>query len=105
MAGIWDIVASLDSETQQRIDIGLLRMTLTAVGLNTIEYPQGREYLEQSFGREFTEEELDDLISMLTNMFNDPTTAVQSGVTCEFVFKLAEIRLIDEPTFRTMLGI
>ena len=105
MAGIWDIVASLPVEGQQRIDIGLLRMNLTAVGLNTIEYPQGREYLEQSFGRPFNEAELDDLISLLTNLFNDPLTAVESGAICEFVFKLAELRMIDEPTFRTLLGI
>jgi len=106
MAGIWNIVASLDPEQQERIDVQLLRTTLTAVGLNVIEYQAGRWYLEASLGRDLTTDELDDLINLLTNQFTGtPEAVVAAAAKAEFVFKLAELGMTDEPEFRFMLGL
>ena len=105
MAGIWNIVASIDPEQQERIDVQLLRTTLTAVGLNVIEYAAGRGYLETSLGRPLTTEETDDLINLLTNQFTGTPDAVLTAAgKAEFVFKLAELGMTDEATFRLMLG-
>ncbi len=113
MAGLWDITwGDPDALDQERVNVSLVETELTGVALGVRTKAAALATIEASLGRSLTGTvgtlgtELGDL-DQLADDFSQGATqsrlvlAHKSG----FALNAAELNLIDEATFRSVLGI
>ena len=106
MAGIWEITKGDVGEGQPRLNVSLVRTELTGLALGVRTRAQAKLNLENELGRVLSAEETTDL-DALADEFEAGTIQsklVYSAKT-EFALNAAELDLIDETEFRTVLGI
>jgi phage-related protein len=106
MAGIWEIVQGDTGEGAPRLNVSLVRTELTGLALGVRTRPQAKLNLEAKLGRVLDAAETTDL-NALADEFetgNIQAKLVYSAKT-EFALNAAELNLIDETEFRTVLGI
>lgn len=107
MAGLWDIVWSdPNAEFQKRLNVSLLETELTGLALGVRTRAQALTNLSTNLGRTLTTSETNDL-SNLADQFQAGST--QSKLVyfhkTQFALNAAELNLITEAEFRTVLGI
>ena len=105
MAGIWERVVG-GAEDAQRLNVSLLRTELTGVALGIRTLAEGKAALEAELGATLNTAETTDLTAI--------SGAIDAGTTqqrlvyaakMEFALNAAELALIDETEFRSVLGI
>ena len=106
MAGLWNIVVGSAGENIRRLNVLLLRTELTGVAMGIRLRAAAKQNLETELGRVLTTDEANDLIS-IANIFDAGTIQdkLVYAAKMEFAFNAAELNLIEETEFRTVLGI
>jgi len=106
MAGLWEIVRGDAGENVSRLNVSLIRTELTGLALGVTTRAIARDHLEAEIGRTLTSEEMTD-INALADEFE--TGTIQSKLVyaakTEYALNAAELVLINETTFRSVLGI
>ena len=106
MAGIWERVHTQGGESQVRVNVSLLRTELMGLALGVRTRADARVNLEAEMGEVFTAPELVDL-NLLADIFE--TGNVEAKLVyahkVDFALNEGELNLIDEATFRSVLGI
>jgi hypothetical protein len=103
MAGIWEIVRG---NTDVRLNVSLLQTELMGVALGVRTRAQAQANLETELERTLDQAESDDL-TLMANEYEAGN--VQSKLVynekAKFALNAAELELIDETSFRSVLGI
>ena len=106
MAGIWERVRKATSETDNRINIRLLQLELTGLALGVRTRADARLNIESELHEVLNTDELTDL-NNLADLYEQGS--VQSKLvfahTVDFALNEAELGLITETEFRTILGL
>jgi hypothetical protein len=106
MAGLWDIIKGDAGETVSRVNITLLRCELVGVALGVRSRADAKANIETKLGRVLTTEEATDLTAIADNF---ETGTVQDRLvynsTVEMALNAAELELITENQFRTLVSI
>lgn len=107
MAGLWDIVTVTGDENQQRVNISLLRDMLTGLQFGVYTGSEARATLETSLGRSFSTDEWNDLLAINTQLGGqaDKTDKLVYLHKLTLMLNSAELTLVDEAEFRSVLGI
>ena len=104
MAGLWTVLAPNDEG--EHMNITLLRCELTGVALGVRTRADAKANIESRLGRELTTEETTDLTALADNF---ETGTVEDRLVynskVEMALNAAELGLITESQFRTLVGI
>ena len=105
MSGLWDIIG-IRNENAEHLAIALLRTELAAVALGLQTRQNARDHIEEWFGRALDANELIDL-NAIADIFETgtPTDRLVYSAKVEMALNAAELTLINETQFRSILGI
>lgn len=106
MSGLFELVRNDGDDMQERINVSAIRTELTGVAFSLRTGAEAKTNLETVLGREFDAAETTDL-SAISTQFNTGTTEdkLTYAAKLEYVLNGAEINLVDETEFRSVLGI
>jgi len=106
MSGLWDIARGSLEANIPRINVLLLRTELMGVALGLRTRAMAKINIESELGRALTLDEINDLI-LIANQFESGSIAdrLVYNIKTEFALNAAELNLIEEEEFRTVLGI
>jgi len=106
MSGLFELIRSDGTDVQERINVSAVRTELTGVAFSLRTGGEAKTNLETLLGRVLDTAETTDLTA-ISAQFN--TGTVQDKLTyaakLEYVLNGAEINLVDETEFRSVLGI
>ena len=106
MAGIWEIVKGDAGELVRRLNVSLLQTELMGVALGVRTRADAKTNLEVGLHRALDAAETTDLVAMADEY---ETGTIQNKLVynekAKFALNAAELTLISETEFRTVLGI
>ena len=105
MSGIWEIVKR-GGENNKRLNVSLVRTELTGVAMGLRTRAAAKANIEDRFGRELTTEETADLVA-IADQFETGTVQdrIVYALKLEMTLNAAELGLVEEAGFRSVLGI
>jgi hypothetical protein len=106
MAGLWDITKGDAGELVRRVNVTLLRTELTGVALSVRTRADAKTNIEGQLGRELDTAETTDL-NAIADIFETGTAEdrLVYAAKVEMTLNAAELNIINETEFRTLLGI
>ena len=105
MSGLWDIVGVMN-ELSEHVNITLLRCELTGVAMGVRTRADAKTNIETKLGRELDTNETTDL-NAVADLFETGTVQdrLVYAAKVEMTLNAAEIGLLNETQFRSLLGI
>lgn len=106
MAGLWDYVTTSGGEMQKRVNVSLVYTELSLVAHGVHTAAEALAFVEAELGEALPQAARNDLSALVAAI---SAGAVQSrlvyGTKLQAMLNAGELGLVDETTWRTVLGI